>query len=258
MKTALFLTFLSIALPAHLLPRRPAEAKGTQRTAADLLDCSISYHDPKGAWSHGAFEITDVSRRPDGKIGRTTVLRVDNPRGRSALEMHVDGHVISAAFQGDTVTDVRLDGHSSFSDEEVQRFQLAGTQILSRRNFFLYLLGLPMKLRDPGTKLDPEVKVTLFEGRPVHQLRVTYDQSIGTDTWYFYVDPRTCRLVGHRYYHDEALADGEFAILTEEVKGEGLRLPGVREWHRNRDGEWFITHTIQSITAPRHTRQNPP
>jgi hypothetical protein len=49
---------------------------------------------------------------------------------------------------------------------------------------------------------------------------------------------------------DEAARDGEYAVLSEEVAGQGLRFPRIRRWHRNQDDEWFITHTIESIEAP--------
>lgn len=56
------------------------------------------------------------------------------------------------------------------------------------RNYYLYLYGLPMKLRDSGAHLAPQAKETTFEGRPVHELKVTYDAEVGTDRWYFYLD----------------------------------------------------------------------
>jgi hypothetical protein len=227
----------------------PSHSSLPQKSAAELLACSIAYHDPGAVWAQGSFEITDVSTKPDGTVGRRTILRIDNSHGHVGLDMHIDGHLVSAAFNGDTMSALHLDGNSHFSDGEVKRFQLTADQIRSRRNLFLYLLGLPMKLRDPGTRLDPQVTATQFANRSVNQLRVAYDQSAGSDTWYFYLDPQTCALVGHRYYHNEAAGDGEFAILSGEVIGQGLRLPRTREWHNNRGGEWFITHTVESITA---------
>ena len=40
---------------------------------------------------------------------------------------------------------------------ELERYRLRPAQVLSRRNSDLYLWGLPMKLKDPGTRLDPRV-----------------------------------------------------------------------------------------------------
>jgi hypothetical protein len=217
-------------------------------SAKELLDRSIAYHDPQGRWGGGAFEITDVSARPDG-TGRRTILRFDNARSRFEMESTVDKLPLNVVVENDTVR-VRLDGRTDLSPAELERHRLTPAQLLTRRNFYLYLYGLPMKLRDPGTRLDPQVKETDFHGRTVYQLRVTYDKSVGSDTWYFYLDRETFALVGHRFHHDESSGDGEHTVLTEEVSGQGLRLPRVRKWFRNKNNELFITHTILSIAAP--------
>lgn len=217
--------------------------------AEELLNRSIVYHDPDGRWERGTFEITDQSSRLDG-TGRRTVLRFDNARSRFEIEQVVDGRDLKIAVENDAVVEVRLDGRAELSPEEIDRYRLSSAQVLTTRNFYLYLYGLPMKLKDPGTRLDPEAKETVFQGRPAYELRVTYDESVGSDTWYFYLDRETYALVGHRFYHDESAGDGEYTVLSEEVSGEGLRLPRVRKWYRNQGDEFFITHTILSIGAP--------
>ena len=107
---------------------------------------------------------------------------------------------------------------------------------------------MPMKLRDPGTRLDPAVKRTELDGRAVLALRVTYAPEVGGDTWYFYVDPRTFALAGCRFYHDESANDGEYIVFEGEVEGpRRLRLPKLRRWHMNRDGEYIAVDEVLSI-----------
>ena len=57
------------------------------------------------------------------------------------------------------------------------------------RNYYVYLWGLPMKLLDAGTTLDPEVATTNYQDEPVQIVRVTYDPQVGSDVWYVYLDP---------------------------------------------------------------------
>jgi len=217
-------------------------------TASELLNRSIAYHDPHGSWERGAFEITELASRPDG-TGRRNVLRFDNARSRFEMESTVDGRALSLAVENDKV-EVRLEGRGGLSGDELERYRLKPAQVLSRRNMSLFLWGLPMKLRDPGTRLDPKVKETHFQGRAVYELRVTYDEGVGSDIWYFYLDRETCALVGHRFHHDESAGDGEYAVLSEEVSGQGLRLPRVRKWYRNQGNQLLITHTVLSLLAP--------
>jgi hypothetical protein len=218
-------------------------------TATDILNRCIAYHDPDGRWGRGTFAITDVATRPGGK-GSRKVLRFDNARGRFEMESSVDSHALKIVVQKDEVVVRSLDGRAELSDAELDRFKLRAAQVLAQRNFHLYLYGLPMKLKDPGTRLDPKVREVDFQGRPVYELRVTYDKSVGSDTWNFYVDRKTFALVGHLVHRDQSAGDDEYAVLSEEVSGQGLRLPRVRKWHKSQGSEWFITHTIQSIAAP--------
>ncbi len=216
-------------------------------SAKDLLDRCIAYHDPHGTWERGAFEITELASRPDGTAHRN-VLRFDNARSRFELESAVDGRALSLAVENDVIV-ARLDGRANPSADEISRYRLKPEQVLSRRNRDLYLWGLPMKLRDPGTRLDQRVKETHFEGRTVYQLRVTYDAGVGSDVWYFFLDRETSALVGHRFHHDEAAGDGEYAVFDGEISGQDLRLPRVRRWYANKDKQPVITHTILSIAA---------
>ncbi len=213
-------------------------------TSRELLDRSIAYHDPQGRWARGAFQITDQSTRPDGTT-RRTVLRFDNSRGRFEMETVRDGRTLAIVVENDKA-EARLDGKADLSAEDIQRHRLAPEQLLGWRNFYLYVWGLPMKLKDPGTRLDPKVKEMDFHGRAAYELRVTYDESVGKDTWYFYLDRETHALVGHRF-HRASAGDGEYTVFSEELSGQGLRLPRVRKWHKNRGDELFITHTILSI-----------
>jgi len=217
-------------------------------TANGLLDCSIAYHDPQGKWARGAFEITELAIRPDGTSHRN-VLRFDNARSRFELETSIDGRAVGLVVQNEAVV-LRLNGKATLSPDEVKRYRLTPPQVLSRRNRDLYLWGVPMKLKDPGTRLAPEVKATRFEGRSAYQLRVTYDADVGSDTWYFFLDRDTCALVGHRFHHDESAGDGEYAVLTEEISSRGVRLPRVRQWYSNRGKVPVITHRILSLVAP--------
>ncbi|WP_281278412.1 DUF6503 family protein [Muriicola soli] len=44
-----------------------------------------------------------------------------------------------------------------------------------------------MKLKDKGTILDPTAIKKSLQGKEYLVLRVTYEENIGEDTWYFYL-----------------------------------------------------------------------
>jgi hypothetical protein len=221
--------------------------------ANELLERSLAYHDPQNAWSSRPIEITAEVRlavrlaAERGYARRTDRIRVDNAaeqfqywseKGADRIEITGDGGTFSA----------RLNGSSEISAEDRQEHRLANDQLPGWRDYFTYVYGMPMKLRDPGTRLDPAVTRTEFAGREVFALRVTYAPEVGTDTWYFYVNPRTFALVGCRFFHDEAKNDGEYIVFEGEIKGpHGLRLPKLRHWHMNRDDEYIAVDEVISI-----------
>lgn len=215
-------------------------------SAEELLSRAIQYHDPDGRWERARFTIALGESRPDGTERRTTV-RFDNPKSRFEMEREVEGgQKMKAVVVSDDVS-VTLDGASELSAEDRERHGLAPDQLRRMRNYYLYLYGLPMKLRDPGTRIDPEAKEASFQGRDAYELRVTYDEGVGSDTWYFYFDRATSALIGYRFYHDESAGDGEYIVLTEEASGAGLKLPRVRKWYTHQGDRYLGTDTILSI-----------
>ena len=62
------------------------------------------------------------------------------------------------------------------------------------RDYYTYLMGLPMKLKDPGTLISPQGILIERQGTSYWMLKVTYEPEVGSDTWYFYFDTETFAL----------------------------------------------------------------
>ncbi len=213
--------------------------------AVDILQHSIDYHDPQGLWSWNAFRLQLAGTRPIAGPTLTEIV-IDNAAGRFTMARDRFGLLIETAVSGDECW-TKLDGSSEFSPEQAERYRLSCEQMRGQRDYHTFLYGLPMKLRDRGAIVDPEAIRIEFQGRDVWQVRVTYDPEIGTDTWYFYIDPWSFALVGYRFYHDESANDGEYIILDRITEGDGMRLPKVRSWYRNDNDELVGTDTLRSI-----------
>jgi len=220
-------------------------APASQMSADEVIARAIAYHDPGGAWSEGSFRLRIAGTRPLAGPTFTTIV-LDNAAGRFHLQRERMGRTIETTVTGDECW-TRLNGSSEFSDEEAERFGLTCEAMRRSRDYHAYLYGLPMKLRDPGTRIGPEAERDEFEGREAWSVRVTYDPAVGGDTWYFYFDTDNFALIGYRFYHDEAANDGEYIVLDRETEGGGLRLPRVRAWYMHEDDRHLGTDTIQAI-----------
>jgi|GEM_PF-483686 len=245
------LLILALAAPAVAAPA-VSPAAADPPTAEELLARSIAYHDPDGVWGERVIQIvvrSELSKKLAAERGSSGSVRravIDPLRGSFALSFERDGSLVEVSGRGDDLT-VRVDGKADPSPAELERVGMTPPRARVLRNYLTYLYGLPMKLRDAGTRLDPTPRRTTFAGRDVWALRVTYDPSVGTDTWYFYLDPETAALVGYRFFHDEAKGDGEYVVLSGEAEDGGLRLPKVRRWYTNPDDTYLATDTLDEL-----------
>ncbi len=217
---------------------------GAQPAPAEVLERSIAYHDPEGRFLTRPHRLSFLETRPDGPDRQTEAL-IDVTGER--FELVRRGEVEIAGVMGGGRCAMTLDGRSEVSDEEREKHRLSCERLTLLRDYYTYLWGLPMKLRDPGTRLGV-VTETTYAGRDVYGLRVTYDAEVGGDVWYFYFDPESFALVGYRFYHDEAKNDGEYIVLEGVHESAGLRLPKQRAWYTHQEDRHLGTDTLTAIS----------
>jgi len=215
--------------------------------ALTILEKSIAYHDPNNTWSHfdGVMHITQKS---PGKPERKSKVNIDLLQGTFRLEEQKNEKVVVRAMYAGGACDFSIGGQTTFSQEEEKTYGLTCAHTKRLRDYYTYLYGLPMKLKDAGTLIDPEAKRITFHGRDCWRVRVTYEQSVGSDIWYFYIHPESFALEAYQFYHDEAKGDGEYILLSEEVVFDGIRIPKVRTWYYNKDDQYLATDHLIEIT----------
>jgi hypothetical protein len=212
----------------------------------ELLARSIAHHDPSWLWGAQALELSLEESRADGST-RKTKLMLDPRAERFTWWSQRGDHLLEGALdQGEC--SLALDGSSEISEQEKETHRLTCERLTLFRDYYSYLWGLPMKLRDPGTLIGADVLDTEFNSRTVQGLRVTYTPEVGDDIWYFYFDPETSALVGYRFYHDEAANDGEYIVLEGEVSAGGLKLPKARTWYTHGDDRILGTDTLTDLS----------
>ncbi len=211
-------------------------------SAADLIERSILFHDPQGAWDSGRFRITQEASRPSGD-SRSDWMEIARGGSEFQLRSERQGKPFALEVIDDAVS-LEVAGKVP-SEAEAAALNLDAAGALRMRNYYIYLYGLPMKLRDPGTLIDPLVNKVDYRGREALEVRVAYEEGVGSDVWYFDFDPDTAELIGYRFYHDEATNDGEYILLEGLAEIDGLRLPANRTWYRFEADELLGTDSIQ-------------
>ena len=80
-------------------------------------------------------------------------------------------------------------------------------------------------------------------------LKVTYEEAVGSDVWYFYFNPKTYAMELYQFYKtddsgSEKTDSGEYILLSEEAMVNGIKMPKVRAWYYNKDNKYLGTDTL--------------
>lgn len=218
---------------------------GQDITAEQLLDNTIKYHDPNGQWKDFKATLHINLEMPD-KPNRLSIVTIDQTSDFFRLEEKREGQLIDRKLTNDECN-TSLNGKSEFTEEEVTKYGLTCERTKKMKDYYTYLYGLPMKLRDDGTILDPKVTRKNFMDKEYFTLKVTYDQAVGTDTWYFYFDPQTYAMEVYQFYHDESKNDGEYILLSELEEFHNMKIPKIRKWYMNKDDRHLGNDVLSKI-----------
>jgi hypothetical protein len=231
---------LYLLLAFLLLFKISTQAQEAEITGAELLKRSISFHDPNGQWATMRLELVLDQEMPDGSKRPSKVI-IDNKKGEFELSFVKNSHLFTWKVGSGDVTESYMDYRVVTDSIASDTLGLNPDRALRWRNYYSYLYGLPMKLTDPGTKVDPKVQNTKFDAKDVLALKVTYEAKVGKDIWYFYFNPETYAMEGYRFYHDEAINDGEYILINGLEIQNGLRIPKDRTWYTNDENKWLGT-----------------
>jgi hypothetical protein len=218
---------------------------GQELTGPEVIDRSITFHDPENLWVTGHFLLDLRETRPNGS-DRNTLVDIDNSNGFFCAIRNMDGHSYEYTMKDDDCIQ-SYDFNYELSEEDREKHNLTCERTQTLRNYYLYLWGLPMKLKDVGTIVEEKVERVVFNESEVLSVRITYDPAVGSDTWYFYFDQKDYRLVGYRFYHNEADNDGEYITLTEIHESGSIKFPRKRKWVMNIDDKILGEDILENV-----------
>jgi len=183
-------------------------------TGMKLLEKSISYHDPNHRWETFKDSLFITMKTPNA-VDRNSRIYID--LANQSFYVKATKDTISTTYTlHKSACSILLNGNKDLSEKEKKEHQLSCERAHMYKNYYTYLYGLPMKLKDPGTIIDPKVQRKKFNQKEYLVLRVTYEKLVGKDTWYFYFDPENYAMEVYQFFHDETKNDGEYILLTEE------------------------------------------
>lgn len=211
-------------------------------TATELLEKTIQYHDPNDNWNSFNQVLKFGQETPD-RPNDFRWAHINNAEDSFAFWLEKDEGQIKYFINNDTCWQ-SVGGRANFSEEVAKKYKLNCQRTTLWRDYYTYLYGLPMKLKDPGNILEEAVLDTTFMNKKCWAIAVTYEKAVGKDKWYFYLDKSNFALIGYRFFHDESKNDGEYIVLKEEAVMQGVRIPKIRSWYYNKDDKFLGTDIV--------------
>ncbi|MEL7533868.1 MAG: DUF6503 family protein, partial [Bacteroidota bacterium] len=204
---------------------------------------SIQYHDPQGQWGSGPIYLKIRSESPKGGANVREAW-IDIPGEKFEMQATRNAVKSMRGMLRDSCY-FSLNGQSELPADSVQKYRLDCERTLMFRNYLTYLNGLPMKLTDPGSILDPKLGRENYLGQDVWVLTVRYEPEIGDEIYQFYILPDSYAMIGYRFYRDEAKPKGEYIVLKEETMVGQMRIPKMREWYTFPDTSFLGTDILE-------------
>lgn len=222
--------------------------------ARDLLERSIAHHDPNGVWSRARIDAQLRLERPEQPETnfqyswdpRTEILRCATTRGEHRIEWLLEP---SRVEQGQQLFVGSVDGRSDFPAIQRDEFNVTRERAELWRDYYGFLLGIPMTLATTGrrgARLVDDIQSEIFNGRSVLVLTIEYSEPVGHDTWKFFLDPESYALVGCRFFKED-LAAGETIVFEGQVESEGVRIPALRHWYVTATEEYLGSDRVQTL-----------
>ena len=211
----------------------------------ELLDKMLAYHDPYNSWDKLSSTVQYHEYRPDNTM-RKSLVHFNNAGNSFKMERASDQLVITRGTVGDSCY-VLVNGSPKIEAQVDSTLNLDCQRSLLYRDYYVYMQGLPMKLRDYGTIIENQVDMVTFLGSRYYKLKVSYDEMVGSDVWYFYVNPETYAIQAYQFYHDESKGDGEYIVLEGIIEHQGMIWPRERTWYTNIDDQYLGKDVIVNI-----------
>ncbi len=213
-------------------------------TGKQLLENAINYHDPNDNWKTFKANLFVTMETPS-KSNRDSDIVIDLPNEFFSVKSTVDNKISEYIIDKDSITIV-FNGDKNPSKEILKENRLSENRAKLFQNYYTYLYGLPMKLKDTGTIIHENVENKIFKGKEYWVLKATYTEAVGKDIWYFYFDKGTYAMKIYQFFHDESKNDGEYILLTEEKTINEIKMPKNRAWYMNKDDKYLGTDILKS------------
>lgn len=201
-----------------------------QLKGRELLQKSISVHDPNGKWANLEFAV-HIQEPRIGNPARYSILKMNNTTGAFELirnrEKHLSKHTIDESNQAK----VFLDDSEEIADSLVKKFRLKPERNDGYREFYKMLYGLPMSLDDEWVKDIGAVEMSDFRGQMCYRIPIELQQKMFSKHWVIYLSKSSNEFKGMEIIFPEDKTKGERLYFEGTINIDEVNIPRIRHWH---------------------------
>nr|WP_321234565.1 DUF6503 family protein [uncultured Psychroserpens sp.] len=238
-----YLTLIFVALITF------SSAIAQEISGSELLKKAVAYHDPNGNWPtfNAKFHVTmETPNNPN----RDSKISINLPQEYFYVSAKRDSITTEYTVEKDKCT-IKLNGSEDISEAQLKTHNLSCDRANLYKNYYTYLYGLPMKLKDKGTIIDDKVERKTFKGKEYLVLKASYDKDVGSDVWFFYFDPKTYAMEIYQFFKTDANGklkkdSGEYILLTDTATVNAIKIPKNRAWYYNKDDAYLGTDKLSN------------
>lgn len=202
--------------------------KNEPQSAQEIIDKAIKFHDPNNQWnSLNAKFLFESSFSFNDSVPEELHLSINNPQNQFTYK-NLDRKV-EIYYDNDSCEVISADGSCGGYSWT--------------KNFYPYIWGLPMKLKDPGVTPESTWKKDTINGFNVYQVLVNYE----AENFKFYFDQKDYQLRAFEFLKNDDSGKGEIIFLKDLFEFNGIKFPAYRKWMElNR--ELIGTNEVKAIT----------
>lgn len=213
-------------------------------TGNELLEKTIKFHDPNNNWENFKGTFLVIMKTPH-KSPRESKISINLPEEFFSVVAKTDTVVSKYTIHKEKCS-IELNGNENPSDAQKKKFGLNSKRANLYKNYYTYLYGLPMKLKDKGTIIHQKVEKRSFKGKDYLVLKASYQKDVGKDTWFFYFNPKTYAMEVYQFFKNTK-DSGEYILLSGLETINQIKIPKVRAWFYNKNDNYLGTDILSKI-----------
>ena len=219
-----------------------APDKEKKLVAKDILDMSITFHDPEDKFKVSKLDIHLQEPRIQNPY-RFSKLTIDNKKNTFKLLRNRGKRFVEYSKNSYGNLQVLLDGKVEKDTSIIRQFRLDTTYVTGYKNYYDMIVGLPMSLKS-NMKFMERVENVKFNNHDCYKLEFVLNKNIISKKWVVYFAINDFSVQGLEIINEEEPKKGERMIFQDLMEINTIKYPKIRHWRDRQTNDYLATDIL--------------